>query len=96
MVTDTLTCRHNLVHDSIACVRREVIDHHHHPAAGGDDDTGRRSSFVSLTGQEILAQQGVHLVKVPTILPILDEDWFVKEITNLCRVVFSATGDDVC
>jgi hypothetical protein len=75
-------------------VRREVIDNHH-PAAGGDD-TARRSSFVSLTGQEILAQQGVHLVKVPTILPILDEDWFVKEITNLCRGAFSATGDDDC
>jgi hypothetical protein len=95
IVTDTLTCRHNLAHDSIACVRREVIDTHH-PAAAGGNGTAHRSSFVSLTGQEILAQQGVHLVKVPTILPILDEDWFVKEITNLCRVVFSATGDDVC
>lgn len=62
--------RHNLVHDSIASVRREI----------------NPGEFESLTGNEILEHHGKHLVKVHTILPILDEAWFMNEILKVCRV----------
>jgi hypothetical protein len=73
MMTNTFY-RHNLVDDSIACVRRQVVP-------GG--------RFESLSGHETLAQEGVHLVKVHTILPMLDEAWFLDEIAKVCRRAFA-------
>lgn len=55
---------HNLESDSIASVRRIQ-----------DDGTYRL-----LSGQEIQEMQGVHLIRVPTIEPILNRQWFVEQI----------------
>lgn len=55
---------HNLEHDSIASVRREQ-----------DDGTYR-----FLSGREIQEMQGLHLIRVPTIEPILNRQWFVEQL----------------
>ena len=36
--------------------------------------------YKSLSGQEILEMQGLHLIKVPTVAPVLDQDWFLHRI----------------
>lgn len=58
---------HNLEHDAIASVRQPV-----------DGDSS--GSFESLTGQEIRQEQGHHLIRVPTIAPILNSGWFLEVI----------------
>jgi hypothetical protein len=65
-----ITPRHTLEHDSIASVRVQAAD-------GG---------FRTLTGSEILEQQRVHLIRVPTIEPILHPRWFLQQIANARRL----------
>ena len=55
---------HNDPSDSIAAVRVE-------------DEGG---VYKSLSGEEILKVQGLHLIKVPTVAPVLDQDWFLNRI----------------
>ena len=43
--------------------------------------------FRPLTGKETLAMQGKHLVRVPTIAPILNENWFLEKIEE-CETNF--------
>jgi len=57
---------HNLEHDSIACVRQP--------------DASDPKKFESLTGQEIRQEQCRHLIRVPTIAPILHSRWFLEMI----------------
>lgn len=56
---------HNLENDSIASVRKQE-------SAGGE--------YRTLTGKEIMEQQGLHLIRVPTIEPVLNENWFVEQL----------------
>lgn len=56
---------HNLVDDSIASIRVET------------DDQG---TFRTLTGLEIIEQQGRHLIRVPTVEPILNPQWFLEQL----------------
>jgi len=37
-------------------------------------------SYVSLHGNEALGMHGKHLIRVPTIRPLLEDDWFVRQI----------------
>lgn len=37
-------------------------------------------SYDSLRGNEALAMHGKHLIRVPTIRPLLEDDWFIKQI----------------
>lgn len=55
---------HNLEHNSIACVREEVAP----------------NSFRTLSGRETLQQQGIHLIRVPTVDAALQEHWFIDQI----------------
>jgi hypothetical protein len=55
---------HNLENDGIASVH-----------AQGED-----GQFQTLYGKDILANQGLHLIRVPTIEPILNEHWFVEQL----------------
>jgi hypothetical protein len=55
---------HNIENDSIASVRREQAD----------------GTYEFLTGSEIQDMQGLHLIRVPTIEPILNRDWFVEQL----------------
>jgi hypothetical protein len=58
--------RHNLVHDSIASVR---VEREH-------------GKFYPLSGAQILQQQGLHLIRVPTIEPMFDTRWFLQQISR--------------
>jgi len=56
---------HNDSSDSIVAVRsRETAD----------------LAFTPLSGADTLLEHGVHLVRTPTICPILDQDWFLKQV----------------
>lgn len=59
--------RHNLEHNSIACVREEV----------------KPLGFRTLSGMETLQEQGIHLIRVPTIEPILNRQWFIEQIKSI-------------
>lgn len=81
------TFRHNLEHNSIACVREEVLSSKN----SKDDDINdpncfqRRppSFFRTLSGIETLHEQGRHLIRVPTIEPILNRRWFIEQIETI-------------
>lgn len=67
---------HNVKDDSIASVRRPVINSNTNTMPLGLQQQG----FESLTSDEILAEQGRHLIRVPTIAPILHPGWFLEAI----------------
>ena len=46
-------------------------------------------AFTPLSGAAICELQGIHLVRVPTYEPILEETWFLKQIA-MCEVNFKA------
>ena len=56
---------HNLPNDGIACVRRQSVD--------GKFETMDRATMHSET-------QGLHLVRVPTVEPVLNPNWLVEQI----------------
>lgn len=59
---------HNIAGDGIVGVRKEVcLDE-------------QESKFQALSNEEVLAQHGKHLVRVPTVAAILDSDWLIKKI----------------
>lgn len=62
---------HNLPEDSIASVRVEISD----------------GTFHTLTGPEIQEQQGLSLIRVPTVEPILNPQWFLEQIERTQRNV---------
>lgn len=70
---------HNLPHDGITSVRRPVKAFETIVASESKDD----AIFESLSGPEIQAMQGLHLIRVPTIEPILNEEWFLKQIEKV-------------
>ena len=71
---------HNLAHDSIASVKLQPHD---------------GASFRTLSGEEIQQMQGLHLIRVPTIEPILNPDWFLIQIDKArARYAFEAEDDD--
>lgn len=45
------------------------------------------ASYESLHGDEALAMHGKHLIRVPTIRPLLEDDWFVRQIEGARRRV---------
>lgn len=74
---------HNVEHDSIASVR-VLVDRQQ-----GDEHDNKRT-FQSLSGQALLEQQGRHLIRVPTIEPILNPRWFLEQIEKSQRLVSSS------
>jgi len=56
---------HHQVDDSIASVRVQ---------------SRPNGPYRTLTGQETLEQQGLHLIRVPTIEPLMDDEWFVQQV----------------
>ena len=49
------------------------------------------SAFRALDGEATRALHGVHLVRVPTVGPIMNENWFLEQI-QLCEEAFAAAG----
>ncbi|MDB4430462.1 hypothetical protein N9140_00730, partial [bacterium] len=47
---------------------------------GHDDDNDTASYYESLHGIEALAMHGKHLIRVPTIRPLMEDDWFIRQI----------------
>ena len=45
------------------------------------------SSYESLHGNEALEMHGKHLIRVPTIRPLLEDDWFIQQIENARLIV---------
>jgi hypothetical protein len=37
-------------------------------------------SYLSLHGKEALGMHGKHLIRVPTIRPLMEDDWFIRQI----------------
>ena len=63
---------------------------------GGDGGSAasRRTSYESLRGEEALGMHGRHLIRVPTVRPLLEDDWFVREIEEARRRVLEESGGD--
>jgi hypothetical protein len=63
---------HNLPHDGIACVRQQQGD----------------GSYVSVAGSIMHKAeqgfQGIHMIRVPTIEPVLNPNWYIQQI-NMAR-----------
>jgi hypothetical protein len=72
---------HNLPDDGIACVRKESLQ---------DDgiankciigkNTENAFLFETVDGTNLDAYQGIHLVRVPTVEPVLNPQWYIQQI----------------
>jgi hypothetical protein len=73
---------HNLAHDGIACVRQQEAD----------------GSFVTVDAKVMhKAYQGLHLIRVPTVEPVLNPNWFVEQLEKARGRVarrLAAKGDE--
>jgi hypothetical protein len=59
---------HNLAHDGIVCVRKQE---------------SHGSSYLTLDGATVNQHMhGVHMIRVPTIEPVLNTGWFLEQIDN--------------
>ena len=60
---------HNLEHDGIVCVRQQLSD---------------GKSFVTVDGSTMHSAkyQGINMIRVPTIEPVLNQHWFIEQIQN--------------
>lgn len=72
---------HNLPDDGIACVRKESLQ--------GDDianestvGKNREDAFLfeTVDGTNLDVYQGIHLVRVPTVEPVLNPQWYIQQI----------------
>lgn len=46
------------------------------------------SSYISLRGNDILNMHGKYLIRVPTLRPLLEDDWFICQIENARQRIF--------
>ena len=75
---------HNLPHDGIAGIRRQRQQQV--PAADSAADeasAGDIAVFESVTGAEIQKMHGLHLIRVPTVEPIMNRDWFLQQLDKV-------------
>ena len=71
---------HNLAHDGIACVRLQEAD----------------GSFVTVDAKTMhKVYQGFNLIRVPTVEPVLNPNWFVEQLEKASgRVARRLAGED--
>ena len=50
------------------------------PQVAEETREGKHSSYESLHGCEALNMHGKHLIRVPTICPLIEDNWFVQQI----------------
>lgn len=67
---------HNDPEDGAGGVRVPVVAARHHDGATGDGV----ATYAALPGTAALALHGTHLLRVPTVRPLLEEDWFIRQI----------------
>jgi hypothetical protein len=63
---------HNDPNDGIGAVRVPTIS----------------SSYISLRGNDILNMHGKYLIRVPTLRPLLEDDWFICQIENARQRIY--------
>ena len=63
---------HNLPDDGIACVRKEL--------RAGEPGEDEDRIFSTVDGKDMDAYQGIHLVRVPTVEPVLNPQWYIQQI----------------
>ena len=71
---------HNDPNDGAGGIRIPVVNE------GGDGTS--IISYASLRGEEALEMHGKHLIRVPTIRPLLEDDWFIRKIEEARWNVF--------
>eukprot|EP00804_Cyclotella_cryptica_P028436 CCRYP_014206-RA/>CCRYP_014206-RA protein AED:0.01 eAED:0.01 QI:145/1/1/1/0.5/0.33/3/2287/550 len=59
----------------------------------GVDGVTKHTSYDSLHGKEVLDMQGKHLIRVPTVRPLLEDDYFIRQIEAARWKLFN--GDKV-
>ena len=63
------------------------------------DDSGSTTAatlatcYESLHGKEALSMHGKHLIRVPTIRPLLENDWFIRMIEEARYRLFVEEGE---
>ena len=58
------------------------------PKAVEGEGLERHTSYESLHGYEALDMHGKHLIRVPTICPLMDDGWFIRKIEEARRKHF--------
>lgn len=77
---------HNLPHDGIAGIRRQRQQQLPAPDSAADEvSTGTCNVFESVSGAEIQKMHGLHLIRVPTVEPIMNRDWFLHQLDEVRR-----------
>jgi hypothetical protein len=82
---------HNLPHDGIACVRKQVPETKTITDNDANDDHDYNNNnnnsknnvvvFETVDGANMHEEyQGIHLIRVPTIEPVLNPNWFIEQI----------------
>ena len=99
---------HNDPNDGAGAVRIPVLD-----SVDNKDDASTPTAattttpcttttkYTSLHGNEALKMHGTHLIRVPTVRPILEFDWFIQQIEDARWRIFVKEGgvnddDDRC
>ena len=67
---------HNDPSDGAGGIRAPVVAENN----GEGDSSNNYNRYESLHGQEALDLHGRHLIRVPTIRPSLEDDWFIRQI----------------
>jgi len=70
---------HNDPNDGIVAVRASSKQ------SKKDSDGKSSMLFAPLNGYETIGMQGIHLVRVPTLEPVLSKSWFLEQIER-CEV----------
>jgi len=52
------------------------------------------SSYISLRGKGALEMHGRHLIRVPTLRPLLEDDWFVRRIEDARWRIFDEEKEE--
>ena len=81
---DTQRCHHIFFDDNIHNLEDDSI-------VGVRSRASAAEPFVALGGRETIALQGKHLVRVPTVEPILNQEWFLEQIEQAERARAAAS-----
>ena len=85
---------HNLPHDGIAGIRRQHQPLPPLPPSPPQLATDKTidvvpslpetsTVFESVSGSEVQKMHGLHLIRVPTVEPILNPEWFLQQLENV-------------
>jgi hypothetical protein len=79
---------HNSSTDSVACVRVPASA----TRTSGRPLERRAGTFRTLSGVEALGEQGVHLVRVPTVEVAMKPTWFLEQVDRAVERYFFEDG----